>query len=264
MFDFHLLLNSVSWATFTDQAVVTLAGFALTYFVLALLTHLQQSAAYAAVICGATFLSHAGSSQVLPFFGMAPVAEGTFMFVLSITALAQAHRQFGNLRTWNIMLAGILGMLVVSFGYARWFLFALTDPTGIDYYMQANQMAEAGRNTRDAMLAMLSVFLGGFFVITIKRGLARVGVNYPWRFLLATGFVVLFTTPVFVAIAVQHNPVYEQDYLGLLFNSYVARYMVLWPIGLVLWACQKGWIPASCQVTSHGAPHPDDADFQPA
>ncbi|MCA9325937.1 hypothetical protein KDA23_07840 [Candidatus Saccharibacteria bacterium] len=257
-----LLIPATSFDTVIDQAFVTLSGYAVVFFMLAVLWNIAKPSAYSAVVAVATFLSLAGSAKVLPMFGVMPVSGGSFYFPMTIMALALAHRQFGNVITLNIVYGGILGLLFISLGYARWFLYALTTADTISDYQEYMRIADAGRDARDAMLAMVSLFLGGFFVITIKQWLAATGVNHPWRFFLSVGFVILFTTPVFVIMTVQKNPVYDADYWGLLFNTYVARYSILWPVVAYMWLCGKTWMPGVCKIKSLALqPHVDDADF---
>lgn len=247
-----------------NAMLVTLSGYALVFAVLALLWRIGRTTAYAAVIAVAMYLSLVGSSKVLPFFGVMPTAGGSIYFPFVLMAIAFAHRQFGNVATLNIIYGGLLGLVFVSLGYIRWYLFGVIDTDPDSAYEQYMMLNESGSNARDAMLAMVALFLGGISIIVIKQWLSHL-LMHPWRFFIAVGFVILFTTPLFVFITMTKNPVYMNDFWGLLFNTYVVRYSVIWPAFLYLWACKCGCVPRPLMPFAVGSgPHPDDADYSQA
>jgi len=257
-----MFYEGVSWSRAWDETAITVSGYAVMFAALALLRHWGRETAYTAVVTIAMYLSLVGSAKVLPFMGIMPTASGSLYFPFVLMAIAFAHRQFGNVTTLNIIYGSIIGLLFASVGYLRWYLFGVLadDPDVAVAYEQIVASYEAGRNTRDAMLAMVAVFLGGTAIIILKQWLARV-LDHPYRFFIAVGFVILFTTPIFVGITVSKNPVWESDYWHLLFNTYVVRYSVIWPVFMYLWACKVDMIPASCVPFKRHVPHPDDADF---
>lgn len=247
-----------------NEVMVTLSGYVLVFAMLALLWRIGRTTAYAAVIAVSMYLSLVGSGKILPFLGVMPSAGGSIYFPFVLMAIAFAHRQFGNVATLNIIYGGLLGLVFVSLGYIRWYLFGIIDNAPDYAYEQYMMLQESGANARDAMLAMVALFLGGVAIIIVKQWLAALLVH-PWRFFIAVGFVILFTTPLFVFITVTKNPVYANDFWGLLFNTYLVRYSVIWPAFLYLWACKCGCVPRQLMPFAVGSgPHPDDADFQSA
>lgn len=255
-----MFYESVSWSRVWDETAVTVSGYAIVFATLAALWHLKRETAYAAIVAISMYLSLVGSAKVLPFLGVMPAAGGSLYFPFVLMVIAFAHRQFGNVTTLNIIYGGLIGLLFASLGYLRWYLFGVLADNPDVAYEQAIASYEAGRNTRDAVLAMVALFLGGTAIIILKQWLAHI-LEHPFRFFIAVGFVILFTTPIFVGITVSKNPVWESDYWHLLFNTYFVRYSVIWPVFLYLWACKCKMIPAACMPFKQHVPHPDDADF---
>lgn len=258
------LYPNANLLTAYNEVMVTLSGYVLVFAVLALLWRIGRTTAYAAVIAVSMYLSLVGSGKVLPFMGVMPVAGGSIYFPFVLLALAFAHRQFGNVASLNIIYGGLLGLVFASLGYIHWYMFGVVDSDPDYAYETYMMLHEAGANARGAMLVMVALFLGGIAIIIIKQWLTPRLVHL-WRFFIAVGFVILFTTPLFVFITVTKNPVYSNDFLGLLFNTYLIRYSVIWPVFLYLWACKCGCVPRQLMPFAAGSgPHPDDADFRSA
>lgn len=262
MFDFWPLFipGASLWQAY-DAILITISGYAIVYSALAMLWRIGKETAYAAVIAVSMFLSLAGAGKIIPFFGVMPVSDGSLFFPFILIAIAFAHRKFGNVSTLNIIYGALLGLLFISLGYARWFLFGVISDAPIDEYENYSAVKETADKMRDSMLAMISLFLGGTAIIIIKQWLAK-SLVHPWRFFIAVGFVILFTTPIFVFITLTKNPVYSNDYWGMLFNAYLVRYSVLWPPFIYLLLCRHNCIPkAFMPFGPSEKPHPDDADF---
>ena len=134
--------------------MVTLSGYVLVFAVLALLWRIGRTTAYAAVIAVSMYLSLVGSGKVLPFMGVMPVAGGSIYFPFVLLALAFAHRQFGNVASLNIIYGGLLGLVFVSLGYIRWYMFGVVDSDPDYAYETYMMLHEAAANARDAMLAI--------------------------------------------------------------------------------------------------------------